>query len=82
MTKNISRQQFLQRTAMAGAAVLLSSLESFALNKKDKKIRIAVIGCGSVSGKYLPHLSKASFVEPLYDIPKTQATMYGNRELR
>lgn len=63
MSNTISRQEFLQRTAMASAAVLLSSLESFALNTPDKKIRIAVIGCGSVSGKYFPHLSKAPFVE-------------------
>jgi len=60
---NISRQKFLQHTAMAGAAVLLSSLEGFALTKPDKKTRVAVIGCGSVSGVYLPHLSKAPFVE-------------------
>lgn len=59
----ISRQQFLQRTAMAGAAVLLSSLEGFALGSDQKKIRVAIIGCGSVSGVYLPHLSKAAHVE-------------------
>ena len=33
----ISRQQFLQYTAAAGAAVLLSSLESFALETPEKK---------------------------------------------
>ncbi len=59
----ISRQAFLQRTAMAGAALLLSSLEGFALQKTEKKIRLAVIGCGSVSGVYLPHLSKSPYVE-------------------
>ena len=30
---------------------------------EDKKIRVAVIGCGSVSGVYLPHLTKSPFVE-------------------
>lgn len=60
---NISRQEFLQRSTMAGVAILLSSLEGFALTKPDKKIRVAVIGCGSVSGVYLPHLTKASHVE-------------------
>lgn len=63
MSNNISRQQFLQRTAMAGAALLLSSLESFALTLPDKKIRVGIIGCGSVSGQYLPHLSKSPYVE-------------------
>ena len=58
----ISRQQFLQRTVMAGAALLLSSLEGFA-RTEQKKIRIGVIGCGSVSGQYLPHLSRSPYVE-------------------
>lgn len=59
----ISRKDFLQRTAMAGTALLLSQLESFALTKADKKIKVAIIGCGSVSGQYLPHLSKSPYVE-------------------
>lgn len=59
----LSRQEFLQRTAMAGAAVLLSSLQGLALGRSGKKLRVAIIGCGSVSGVYLPHLSKAAHVE-------------------
>ena len=61
--KNISRQQFLQHTAMAGAAVLLSSLESFALEKPEKKLKVALIGCGSVSNRYIPHLQTSSLIE-------------------
>ena len=60
---NISRQKFLQQSAMAGAAVLLSSLESFALTKPDKKLRVAVIGCGSVSNRYLPQLQSSKLLE-------------------
>ncbi|HUS00878.1 MAG TPA: Gfo/Idh/MocA family oxidoreductase [Chitinophagaceae bacterium] len=60
---NITRQKFLQQTAMAGAAVLLSSLESFALTKADKKLRVAVIGCGSVSNRYLPQLQSSKLIE-------------------
>ncbi|HKO79052.1 MAG TPA: Gfo/Idh/MocA family oxidoreductase, partial [Chitinophagaceae bacterium] len=60
---NISRQEFLKSTAMAGAALLLSSIEGFSLTNPDKKTRVAIIGCGSVSGVYLPHLSKSPFVE-------------------
>jgi predicted dehydrogenase len=63
MNEKISRQKFLQTTAMAGAAVLLSSLEGFAAERSDKKIRVAIIGCGSVSGKYIPHLQKSSMIE-------------------
>src|SRR3984893_2371022 len=59
----LSRQEFLQRTAMAGVALLLSSLESFALDQPQKKIKVAVIGCGSVSNRYLPHLSESPYVE-------------------
>lgn len=60
--KKVTRSQFLQSTAMAGAAFLLYSLEGLAMAEK-KKIKVAVIGCGSVSTQYLPHLSKSSFVE-------------------
>ena len=49
----ISRHEFLQRTAMAGAACLLSSVEGFAI-AQQKKIRVGVIGCGSVSGSVPP----------------------------
>lgn len=59
---SISRQEFLQRTAMAGAALLLSSIEGFAI-AQQKKIKVSVIGCGSVSTQYLPHLSKSPYVE-------------------
>lgn len=59
----ISRQQFLQRTAMVGAAVLLSSLESWALTTDDKKLKVALIGCGSVSNRYLPQLLSSKLIE-------------------
>lgn len=59
----ISRYEFLQRTTMAGISMLLTSLQGFALTLPEKKIKVAVIGCGSVSGQYLPHLSKSPYVE-------------------
>ena len=60
---NITRQQFLERTALAGVGLLLSSLEAFAMELPQKKIRVAIIGCGSVSGRYFPHLSESPYVE-------------------
>lgn len=60
---NMSRQKFLQYTAAAGAAVLLSSLESFALGRDEKKLRVAVIGCGSVSNRYIPQLLSSKLIE-------------------
>jgi predicted dehydrogenase len=59
----MNREQFLQRTAMAGAAVLLSNLESWAITTNDKKLRVAVIGCGSVSNRYLPQLLSSKMIE-------------------
>ncbi|WP_430895437.1 MULTISPECIES: Gfo/Idh/MocA family protein [unclassified Paraflavitalea] len=58
----MDRRLFLEQTAMAGIASLLGSIAS--INElPQKKIRIAVIGCGSVSTQYLPHLSKCEYVE-------------------
>lgn len=59
----ISRQEFLKRTGMAGAAMLFTSLENMAITTVDKKIRIAVIGCGSVSNAYLPQLLSSKMIE-------------------
>jgi predicted dehydrogenase len=63
MSNTISRQKFLQYTATAGAAVLLSSLEGFALERPEKKLRVALIGCGSVSNRYLPQLLSSPLIE-------------------
>lgn len=62
-SKVVSRQQFLKKTAMAGAAVLLSNLESLALSTSDKKLKVGLIGCGSVSNRYIPHLQSSKLIE-------------------
>ena len=59
----ISRQEFLKLTASAGAALLLSSLETFAKETNASKLRVAVIGCGSVSNRYIPHLQSSPLIE-------------------
>ena len=59
----ISRQEFLKMTASAGAALLLSSLETFASETNATKLRVAVIGCGSVSNRYIPHLQSSPLIE-------------------
>src|SRR5690606_9985466 len=61
--KELSRKKFLQYTASAGAAVLLSSLEGWAITTPDNKLRVAIIGCGSVSNRYIPHLQTSSLIE-------------------
>jgi predicted dehydrogenase len=60
----MSRKEFFEKTSAAAAALMLSPILSEAENIRPQgKLRIGVIGCGSVSGVYLPHLSKAPHVE-------------------
>jgi predicted dehydrogenase len=81
--KSISRQQFLERSILASATLMLSSLEALALEGPEKKLRIGVIGCGSVSNRYLPHLKKSPLLEVVsccdikYDRALKQARDYG-----
>ncbi len=63
MENNITRQDFMKQTAFAGAALLLSSLEGYASEIKSAKLRVAIIGCGSVSNRYIPHLQTSSLIE-------------------
>ncbi len=63
MDKHTSRRTFLQYTAAAGAAFLLSSLESFARARREPGLRVAIIGCGSVSNRYIPHLQASPLIE-------------------
>ena len=58
----MNRTTFLKNTAIAGASVLLSSLELFA-KENNKIIRVPITGCGSVSNRYIPHLQTSSFVK-------------------
>jgi predicted dehydrogenase len=60
----ISRKKFVYQAGLLGASAMVAS----SLNAKpgmplQKKIRIGIIGCGSVSTQYLPHLSKSLYAE-------------------
>ena len=59
----MTRKDFIQQCAAAGVASMLSPSVLGAFGAPAKKIRIGLIGCGSVSGMYLPHLSKSPHVE-------------------
>jgi hypothetical protein len=48
----ISRTKFLQQMAVLGAASIVAPFASRAGQGSQKKIRIGVIGCGSVSTQY------------------------------
>lgn len=73
---SVDRRQFIGQAAAVGAAVAVAggdalSAENAAINVETaksegavkKKIRVGVIGCGSVSGRYLPHLTQCPYVE-------------------
>ncbi|MDX1909503.1 MAG: Gfo/Idh/MocA family oxidoreductase [Bacteroidia bacterium] len=62
----LNRRTFLSRAGALGAAVMVAPmiLEGRPFQAQPaKKIRVGIIGCGSVSGMYLPHLSKSPHVE-------------------
>jgi predicted dehydrogenase len=62
----MNRKEFITNITMAGTAALiipnLAKADAFGTGTQ-RKLRIGVIGCGSVSGMYLPHLTKSPFVE-------------------
>ena len=59
-TTPLSRRDFTKSTLLATAA-LTSGV--FAADAPPKRIRTGLIGCGSVSGQYLPQLTQSPFVE-------------------
>ncbi len=79
---NITRNDFLKQSALASASLLVASLNGFANKNYHKKIRVGVIGCGSVSNRYLPHLSESPYVDLvstcdiIYDRAVTQAKAF------
>ena len=81
MNEKISRQKFLLQSGIASAALLLSSLESWAATTPDKKLKVALIGCGSVSNRYLPQLLSSKLIEvvSLCDIKYERAVAQNNQ---
>jgi predicted dehydrogenase len=80
---DINRKEFLKRSAAAFASWSVLPLLSAAHEMSgEKKIKIGLIGCGSVSNMYLPHLSKSPFVEIvsvcdiIYERAKNQAEKF------
>ena len=77
----LNRRDFTKTTLLAGAAVATGALTSPAADAPAKRIRTGVIGCGSVSGSYLPVLTKSPFVEvvSLCDIKPERARKQAER---
>ena len=74
MSDSLTRAAFLQKTSLASAALLLSSIELFA-KEEEKIIKVAIIGCGSVSNRYIVHLQSSPLVKivSLCDIKQDRA---------
>ncbi|HOZ76768.1 MAG TPA: Gfo/Idh/MocA family oxidoreductase [Ferruginibacter sp.] len=83
MNEKQSRAEFLKKTAMASAALLVSSLEGWAATTPDKKLKVALIGCGSVSNRYIPQLLSSPMIElvSLCDI-KPERAVNQNKEYK
>lgn len=72
-TGGIHRRTFLGQTLGTGAALTLAGVVQAApaattaasgpVAGTNKKIKVGVIGCGSVSHRYLPHLAECPYVE-------------------
>ena len=60
-TTLLNRRDFTKTTLLAGAADASGTINDIAAD--PKRIRIGIIGCGSVSGSYLPVLTKCPFAE-------------------
>src|SRR5215472_10332130 len=67
--QTIPRRQFIRDATVLGAAaglapnLLSAEADSAAGSFKGGKIRVGEIGCGSVSGSYLPNLTSQPFIE-------------------
>jgi predicted dehydrogenase len=74
MSDSLTRAAFLQKTSLASVALLLSNLELFAA-AEEKIIKVAIIGCGSVSNRYIVHLQSSPLVKivSLCDIKQDRA---------
>lgn len=60
-SESMNRREFSKLTLMAGAALVSGA--AVAPGQNVKPIRIGIIGCGSVSGAYLPVLTKCPYAE-------------------
>ena len=76
----LSRSEFLRHVGRLGAvSLLLPPVETLA--NPVRRTRVGIIGCGSVSNMYLPHLAKSPYVElvSLCDIRPERADQQGRK---
>jgi predicted dehydrogenase len=68
--RNLTRRTFVEKSITTGSGLALAALGATTVSANlaeeqdaHKRIKIAVIGCGSVSNSYLPNLSKCPYAE-------------------
>ena len=65
----MNRKEFITYLGTVGAATVAapiignSNIYASTPSTSNKKIKVGIIGCGSVSGVYMPHLSKCPYAE-------------------
>ena len=59
----LTRRAFAKSTLVAGAAVASGTLSVMGADSPPRRVRVGLIGCGSVSGQYLPQLKKCPYAE-------------------
>src|SRR5215831_11702713 len=59
----MTRRDFNKTATALGAVAAAPTFVTAQAKNQPKRIKVGVIGCGSVSGVYLPHLSKCPYVE-------------------
>jgi len=64
-SRSITRKDFIKKSGTLAAITILSPVivNGIGCTPQAKKIRIGIIGCGSVSGVYLPHLTECPYAE-------------------
>ncbi len=60
---SLNRRQFTRSAIVAGTAIAAGALPLRGIAAERRRVRTGVIGCGSVSGSYLPVLVESPFVE-------------------
>ncbi|MHB9009375.1 MAG: Gfo/Idh/MocA family protein [Limisphaerales bacterium] len=78
---HLTRREFTRTTLLAGTALASGALTTFAADKPKQRIRVGVIGCGSVSRVYLPNLLQCAHAEvvSLCDIRPERAHERGDQ---
>jgi predicted dehydrogenase len=59
----MTRKEFLVVAGALGAQAAFSPLLAQTVTQSPRRIKVGVIGCGSVSTQYLPHLAESPYVE-------------------